>query len=301
MLTIAVSSRALFDMTAEHEIFETQGQAAFNAYQLEREDVPLPPGPIFELIQKLLALNSKNSPLRDKVEVVLISRNSVAAGIRVMNSAEHYGLGIERAVFTSGDGRFRYAKAFGAQLFLSAHAEDVRAALNSGLAAATVLPRIGATTSLSAEVRIAFDGDAVLFSDESEQITQKEGLAAFSANERSLAKVALLPGPFKPVLQALADLQKEQATALKIKTALVTARGINTQERVLRTLRTWGIELDEIVFAAGKAKGPILEAFQADIFFDDTVRNCDSAQAFVATGHVPHGIMNEPFKEGAQG
>jgi 5'-nucleotidase len=298
MLTIAVSSRAIFDITAEHSIFEEQGQAAFDQYQREHEADPLPPGPAFHLIRKLLALNTGTGLNRDRVEVVLISRNSVDAGIRVMRSVEHYKLDIERAAFTKGTERFKYAKAFGAQLFLSSHPDDVRQALEGGLAAATLLPYANQAKSRHEEIRIAFDGDAVLFSDEAERVTQTEGLSAFIASERNLAALPLLAGPFKPLLDALAKLQKENMQegyepALKIKIALVTARGTYSYERVLRTLREWGIELDEIVFAAGLSKGPFLEAFGADMFFDDTRKNCDAAQEYVATGHVPHGVMNE--------
>lgn len=295
MLTIAVSSRALFDLTEENKIFEEEGQAAFDQYQRDHEAAPLKPGPAFHLVRKLLALNTGTGFARDKVEVVLISRNSADAGIRVMNSVEHHKLDIERAVFTKGTERFKYAKAFGAQLFLSANPEDVRQALEGNLAAATLLPYTSQAESRHEEIRIAFDGDAVLFSDEAERVTQTQGLAAFIASERHLANQPLSAGPFKQFLESLAELQRtlDASSLSKIKIALVTARGAYSYERVLRTLRGWGIQLDEIVFAGGLAKGPFLEVFGADMFFDDTRKNCDSAQEYVATGHVPHGVMNE--------
>jgi 5'-nucleotidase len=202
MLTIAVSSRSLFHIEDGNHIFETQGQEAFDAYMREKENIPLRPGAAFHLVQKLLALNSLRDPSLPKgVEVVMLSRNSPDAGMRAMNSVAHYGLDIERAVFCRGADRFRYAKALGAHLFLSANAKDVKSAVDEGIAAATLVPSEGAETLSNNEVRVAFDGDSVLFSAEADECYRRDGLDAFRQHEVEKAGIPLGPGPFKSLLQ----------------------------------------------------------------------------------------------------
>jgi 5'-nucleotidase len=292
-LVVAISSRALFDLDESHSLFETEGKEAFCQYQVEHENEPLEPGVAFPLVQKLLAINQASSePL---VEVILLSRNSADTGLRVFNSIQQHQLGITRAAFTSGEPPFSYIPAFGAHLFLSANAEDVAKALNAGYAAATLLTSAaGSDKRTSPQLRIAFDGDAVLFSDEAERIYQLQGLEAFTANEKAEAHRPLSGGPFIGFLAALHHIQQcfEEDNA-PIRTALVTARGAPSHERVVRTLRAWNIRIDEAMFLGGMDKGEFLHAFGADIFFDDQARHCESASRHVATGHVPHGIANQ--------
>lgn len=288
-LTVAVSSRALFHIEDGHEIFEKQGQAAFDEYMLSKERVPLRPGTAFSLIRKLLALNERaGTPL---VDVVMLSRNSPDAGLRIMNSVHHYGLPIEGAIFSKGGDRFRYAKALGAQLFLSANPGDVKLAVENGIAAATMLPAERQDDMSDSTIRIAFDGDAVLFSAEADQCYQQHGLAEFMRTENEKADVPLGAGPFKPVIEALQLIQKHfPAGECPLKLAMVTARGMPSHHRPIRTLRLWGIELDEAMFAAGRPKGPLLRAFGADVFFDDTKKNITSASdCDIPSGHVPYG------------
>lgn len=290
-LVVAISSRALFDLSESHRLYLAEGVEAYRQYQIEHEDEYLEPGDAFLLVEKLLALNATLGQAR--VEVVLVSRNSADTGLRVFNSIEHYGLGISRAAFVGGRSPYPYLAAFGCHLFLSTDAEDVRSALDAGFAAATILSG-GARREATTELRIAFDGDAVLFSDESERIYQSGGLEAFQASERQSARDPLRGGPFKPFLAALNLLQKEfPAGACPIRTALVTARSAPAHERVIRTLREWDIRLDESLFLGGLDKSAFLEAFAADVFFDDQTGHCDRASRVVATGHVPHGISNE--------
>lgn len=290
-LVVAISSRALFDLSESHRLFLAEGVEAYRQYQIEHEDEHLEPGDAFLLVEKLLALNAVLGQAR--VEVVLVSRNSADTGLRVFNSIEHYGLGISRAAFVGGRSPYPYLAAFGCHLFLSTDAEDVRSALDAGFAAATILSG-GARRESSAELRIAFDGDAVLFSDESERVYQLGGLEAFQTSERQAAREPLRGGPFKPFLAALNLLQKEfPSGACPIRTALVTARSAPAHERVIRTLREWDIRLDESLFLGGLDKSAFLEAFAADVFFDDQAGHCDRARRVVATGHVPHGISNE--------
>ncbi len=291
-LVVAVSSRALFNLDESHAIFETQGKEAFCQYQIEHEDEILEPGYGFALVQKLLAIND-SCPDDPLVEIILLSQNSADTGLRIFNSIAHHQLNIIRAAFTSGVSPYSYISAFGAHLFLSANADDVAKTLDAGFAAATILcgPSM---THHSDQLRIAFDGDSVLFSDESERIYQQRGLDVFTENERNEAKKPLPGGPFKDFLSALHHIQTQfDPQSSPIRTALVTARAAPAHERVVRTLRAWGIRIDEALFLGGMPKGDFLKAFGADIFFDDQKGHCESAAKHVTAAHVPHGIANQ--------
>jgi 5'-nucleotidase len=293
-LTVAISSRALFNLDESHAVFKNEGEDAYCRYQVEHEDMPLEPGVAFGLVKKLLALNERE-PTYPRVEVILVSRNSADTGLRIFNSIKHHSLDISRAAFTRGESTHPYIFAFGAQLFLSAEPGDVRKALEAGFAAATILPSAAAMgDGHPSQLRIAFDGDAVLFSDESERIYKREGLGAFQINEINEAKQPLPGGPFKIFLAMLHQIQLDYpADTSPIRTALITARGAPAHERVIRTLRAWNIRIDEALFLGGMDKGAFLKAFGADIFFDDQQKHCESARQHVATGHVPHGVANE--------
>ena len=285
-LIVSIASRALFDLDSSHAVYENEGVDAYCQYQIEHENDPLQPGIAFPLVKKLLALN-KEEPL---VEVTLLSRNSADTGLRIFNSIKHHQLEITRAVFTSGASPYEYLTALGAHLFLSADQNDVCNALDNYCAAALILPSNQATTP-NRQLRIAFDGDAVLFSDDSERIYQEQGLDAFNANEQAEANTPLPGGPFKGFLSALHHLQREfSGDECPIRTALITARGAPAHERVIRTLRDWDIRIDEALFLGGLSKGEFLKAFAADFFFDDQRTHCDSARQHVATGQVPSEI-----------
>jgi 5'-nucleotidase len=295
-LVVAISSRALFDLSESHEIYEREGVEAYQAHQVSRESEMLTPGVAFDLVRKLVKLRSDSG--EPYVEVVLLSRNSADTGLRVFNSIQHYGLNITRAVFTSGSDTSRYVGALGSHLFLSADASDVRHALDTGHAAATIVPRsIDAADEAATkreELRIAFDGDAVLFSDEAERVFQREGLDAFSRSERAAATKPLAAGPFQNFLSALHRIQTDfPRDRQPIRTALVTARSAPAHERVIRTLRQWGVRIDEALFLGGLDKAEFLRAFGADIFFDDQRRHVESASRVVPSGHVPHGVTNQ--------
>ena len=295
-LVIAISSTALFDMRESHDIYETQGVAVYANYQREHEEDILEPGEAFPLVTKLLRINEKLGG-EPRVEVILLSRNSADTGLRVFNSIAHHGLNITRAAFSGGKSPYRYVSAFACHLFLSTHAQDVRSALESGMAAATLLPSQSGSNNASDELRFAFDGDAVLFSDASERIFKERGLDAFTENEKASARMPMDPGPFKNFLQTLHSLQAEfPVDECPIRTALVTARAAPAHERVVRTLREWDIRIDESLFLGGLSKGDFLKSFGADVFFDDQQVHCTSASEHVATGHVPHGVANEKQK-----
>ncbi len=297
-LVVAITSRALFDLEDSHGVFERDGVQAYAQFQRTREDEVLAPGIAFGLVRKLAALNDGAPADAPRAEVILLSRNSSDTGLRIFNSIEHYGLGIVRAVFTAGEPTDPYIEPFGAHLFLSANPASVRRALERGVAAATILPsREGdakADSQQHQQLRIAFDGDAVIFGDESQRIANEQGLDAFSRNEAEMAHTPMSGGPFKGFLAALHRLQRAfPAEDCPLRTALVTARSAPAHKRLILTLREWGVRLDEALFLGGRDKGPFLRAFGADIFFDDSQRNIDNARQHVAAGHVPHGVANE--------
>jgi 5'-nucleotidase len=290
---VAISSRALFDLQDSHQVYEEQGVEAYCQYQIAHENETLLPGTAFPLVKKLLHLNQLGNA-RERVEVILLSRNSADTGLRVFNSIQQHELPITRAAFTSGNSPFRYVEPFGADVFLSNDPEDVARTLQSGFAAATMLPsNHKGETENDAKLYIAFDGDAVVFSDEAEQVFKQQGLVEFAKHEVRAAKKPLPGGPFRNMLSALHRIQSEfPADESPIRTAIITARAAPAHERVIRTLRAWDIRIDEAVFLGGLEKGEFLRTFGADIFFDDQQGHCDSARQHVPTGHVPHGVAN---------
>ena len=293
-LVVAISSRALFDFEEENRVFETGDLAQYEALQRSRLETPAKPGVAFGLIRKLLALNAGEQ----RVEVVILSRSDPISGLRAFHSCREHGLAIERGVFTRGRSPFAYLKPLRASLFLSANPDDVRDALAAGFPAARVLPETPRAASRYAdEIRIAFDGDAVLFSDEAERVFQSEGLGAFVGHETQKKDSPLPGGPLKPLLAALNKLQRiaddnESRSPMHIRTALVTARSAPAHERAIRTLMAWDIEIDEAMFLGGLDKGEFLREFEPDFFFDDQIRHCESARVVTATGHVLSGIAN---------
>src|SRR5262245_31403090 len=290
-LVVAISSRALFDFEEENRVFEKDGEPAYIALQFARPDVPARPGVAFPFVKKLLAFNAAAGPSR--VEVVVLSKNDPVSGLRVFRTAKQAGLAIERGVFTRGRNPYEYLGPLKANLFLSANERDVMGALEAKVPAARVYPESTQQASRHAdEVRIAFDGDAVLFSDEAEQVYQRDGLDAFTKHETTNVLQPLPPGPFKPLLEALHRLQSEKNSPVRIRTALVTARSAPAHERAVRTLMDWNIAVDEAMFLGGLEKAAFLKAFEPDFYFDDQRGHIDSARAYVAAGHVPFGVAN---------
>jgi len=289
-LVVAISSRALFDFEEENRVFERDGEPAYIALQYARLDVPAREGVAFPLVKKLLAFNTPN---QQRVEVVILSKNDPVSGLRVFRSAAKAGLSLERGVFTRGRSPYQYLEPLKANLFLSANESDVMGALEAKVPAARVYPESAQAASRHAdEVRIAFDGDAVLFSDEAERVYQRDGLDAFTRHEALHALRPLPPGPFKPLLEALHRLQNEKDAPVRVRTALVTARSAPAHERAVRTLMEWNIAVDEAMFLGGLDKGAFLKSFAPDFYFDDQRGHIDSARLHVAAGHVPFGVAN---------
>jgi len=289
-LVVAISSRALFDFEEENQVFEQGDDRAYMNLQLDRLETPAKPGVAFSLVQKLLAFNTSEA---QRVEVVILSRNDPVSGMRVFRSAQHYGLPIQRGSFTRGQSPWRYLRPLNANLFLSTHLSDVRSALDAGVPAAQVYPHSARASEANPhEVRIAFDGDAVLFSDEAERVFQAQGLDAFQQHEKTNAAQPLPAGPFKPLLAALQVLQQAGTPHMRIRTALVTARSAPAHERAIRTLMNWNIEVDEAMFLGGLEKGEFLREFEPDFFFDDQTGHIESAARHVPAGHVASGVRN---------
>lgn len=289
-LVVGISSRALFDLEEENRLFNEQGVIEYRKLQREREDIILKPGTGFHLIKALLNLNQlANERL---VEVIVMSRNSPETGIRVLNSVKHYGLDITRSAFTGGESLYEYIEAFDVDLFLSKEETDVQKIIDSGISAAALIyePPIGFTPETST-VRIAFDADAVIFSDDSEQIYKAEGIDAFHENESINSAVPLSEGPYAKLLKILSTIQRKMETGVELsplRIAIVTARNSPSHMRVLNTLREWDVYVDEAFFLGGLSKDKILKAFKAHIFFDDQDSHLVSAMEVVPSARVPY-------------
>lgn len=295
-LVIGISSRALFNLEKENQIFEEQGVEAYEDYQISHENEILQKGSAFELVRAFLELN-KYSDER-LVEVIIMSRNNPNASLRIFHSIENYKLDITRAALTSGAEIAPYLKAFKTDLFLSANLEDVQQAINSGIAAARILTGTAHANPKNEvkQIRIAFDGDAVLFSAESEKIFQKEGMQAFEEHERRNADTPMGPGPFSTFLRSLSRMQKLLCNQeiQPIRTALVTSRNAPAHERAIKTLRNWNVRVDEAFFLGGVSKKEVLGAFGAHIFFDDQDTHAIPASEVVTSAVVPYREGDNP-------
>ena len=299
-IVLAISSGALFDFAKDHEIQQTQGEEAYSQYQIENESNILEKGVGFSLVEKLFNINEKLAKVNSnlKFDVVIASKNTPDACVRAMNSARHYGLPIIRSAFTGGELPFVYAKAFGATLYLTTNPTDAKKSVEAGIPAAQLIP--SKVNSQEPDLlRIAFDADAVIFSDDSERISKNHGLNAFYDHERNNAQLPLLQGPLYPLLRQLSLVKKAfPKNEQPIRIAVTTARAAPAHERLVKTLRSWGIAIDELHLLGGKNKGPFLDAFKADLFLDDKLSNVEDGAENVVSGHVHFGVNNEPQHQG---
>ena len=288
-LVVGISSRALFDLEEENKIFEEQGLEAYSKYQEEHENDILKPGTAFPLIKALHNLNCGEEKL---TEIIVMSKNSTSTSMRIFNSIKHYGLDISRAALVSGMSIAPYLTAFKTDLFLSASESDVQEAINANIAAGIICTSKGLPIDPDEEItqiKIAFDGDAVIFSDESEKIYKEQGMVAFAEHEEKNAKKPLPEGPFAKLLKTISLVQRKfEGEPIPIRTALVTARNAPAHERVIRTLRAWDVRIDEAFFLGGIEKSAVLKAFGAHIFFDDQSVHTDPASKLVPAARVPY-------------
>ncbi len=291
-LVVGISARTLFDMRKENDIFVKEGVEAYRSYQMDHEKEPLKPGPGFGLARALLGLNEVMG--REQVEMIVMSHNCPDVSLRIFHSINHYGLAISRAAFVSGSGLAPYLDAFYADLFLSSCEADVQCAVDNGIAAGIICMPEESVSAIypfreNSQIRIAFDGDAVLFSEESEQIFQQKGLKAFEENEKRYVDIPLEPGPFARFLTKLSRIREESPEIRdKVRTALVTSRCAPAHERVIRTLRAWNVQIDEAFFLGGVSKQQVLKAFGAHIFFDDQLIHVNGAASVVPVARVPY-------------
>lgn len=289
-LVIGISSRALFNLEQENSIFEEKGVAAYEEYQINHENEILQKGPAFHLVKAFLQLNEKHN--ERLVEVIVMSRNNPNTSLRIFNSIENYGLDITRAALTSGAGISPYLKAFKTDLFLSANAQDVQEAINNCVAAGRILTGASHADSKQKidQIRIAFDGDAVLFSSEAEKIYQKNGMQAFTEHEKENANNPMKKGPFANFLTTLSHIQDlfKDRDIQPVRTALVTSRNVPAHERAIKTLREWKVHIDEAFFLGGVSKTEVLAAFGAHIFFDDQDIHTKPASKVVTSATVPY-------------
>lgn len=290
ILVVGVSSRALFDLEHENEIFEKEGISGYRKYQQENENESLLPGTAFYLVQSLLHLNS--GAKKRIVEVVVMSRNSPETGVRIMNSVRQHNLDITRMAFSGGEPLFPYIDAYDIDLFLSKDVKDVQAVIDSkSCAAAYIYAPPTEFKPLDNRVKIAFDADAVLFSDESEHRYKTEGIDAFHRYEQEHEDEELGEGPFAKLLIKLSKIQEELPTAIELsplRLAIVTARNAPSHMRVIKTLRKWGVYVDEAYFLGGLTKDKVLKAFGAHIFFDDQDVHLKDSSKYVPSGRVPY-------------
>lgn len=299
-LVIGISSRALFNLEDANRVFEAEGLSAYMEYQRAHEGEILSPGPAFPLVRAFLNLNRLQKERRT-VEVIIMSRNTADTSLRIFRSIDHYHLDITRAALVGGAEVTPYLKAFRTDLFLSAHAPDVKQAVDSGVAAGMILTD-GMETKANEEIgqiRIAFDGDAVLFSAESERVFKQQGLDAFIAHETQRVDTPLSKGPFANFLMTLSNLQNlyQDQEESPIRTALVTSRSAPAHERAIKTLRNWGVRVDEAFFLGGVPKTDILASFGAHIFFDDQQAHAAPASAVVPSAVVPYREGDDPTKQ----
>lgn len=295
-LVIGISSRALFNLESENKIFDEEGLAAYEEYQVRHEKDVLQKGAAFQLVRAFLKLNDLQEDRL--VEVIVMSRNSPNTSLRIFNSIQDYELDITRAALTGGAEIAPYLKAFQTDLFLSANPIDVKQAIDSDIAAGMILPGNPHADPRAKieQIRIAFDGDAVLFNAESERIYQHQGIEAFAENERAKADIPLSKGPFANFLATIAHIQSSFSSRAipPIRTALVTARNAPAHERAIKTLRNWGVRVDEAYFLGGVSKRDVLAAFGAHIFFDDQQVHAGPASEVVPAAVVPYRAGDDP-------
>jgi 5'-nucleotidase len=298
---VALASSALFDLTESDRVFRERGEEEYRRYQREHEEDVLSPGVAFPFVRRLLSLNGSD-PNDRPVEVILLSRNDPDTGLRVFNSIAHHKLAISRGAFVTGRRPYRYMPAFNASLFLSANEEDVRAAIGDGRPAGQVLGASLEDDPTDPELRIAFDFDGVLASDEAERVNQERGLQHFLDHESENAPLPLEPGPLKRLLEEMARLQhlerqrvqRDSNYTPKIRTAIMTSRNAPAHRRLVTTLRSWGITADETLLLGGLDKNRVLEVFRPHMFFDDQRTHAMPAAAVAPSVHVPFGVRNQP-------
>jgi len=302
-LVISVASSAVFNLTEADKVFREQGEEAYRKYTLENEEAPFEKGSGFSFLQRILAINDAKTDF-EPIEVVLLSKNDADTGNRVFNSFKHYGMSVIRAAFTNGASPYTYMDSFNSCLFLSANKEDVEGAVSQNFPGGLILPSLSGgeeQTDVSEPLKIAFDFDGILADDSAEKVFKEQGLKEFYSHEEKLSKIPLPPGPLLTLLKKISDIQKlefdRQKTDVhykpRIQTALITARSAPAHERVVHTIRHWGIHIDSSFFLGGISKSRILDQYRPHIFFDDQIQNLENVSVPMAMVHVPYGVVGQ--------
>ena len=293
-LKVAVTTRALFKLESENRLYEEKGRDEYEKYQISKENEILSKGAAFSLVKSLLYINTLEET-KDQVEVIIVTRNNATTGLRIFNSIEKYGLPITRGCFSGGSSLTPYLEALNVDLFLTANETDAQSAIDAGIPAAVLLTNNIPDYDMNNDnkIRIAFDGDAVIFAEDSELIYKKQGLESFKNNENLQADIPMNEGPFAKFLKTISKLQGLRRDDDLIRTALITARDAPSHKRVIRTLREWNVRIDEMFFLGGLPKEPFLKAFGAQIFFDDQKAYTQPASVVVPSGTVPYNSKSE--------
>ncbi|MFC6205122.1 5'-nucleotidase [Psychrobacter urativorans] len=307
-LIVAISATALFDLSESEnhllQLLEHRPNRAikeFRDYMAERENEPLAIGAGYPLIKALLNLNNYchdctqpdidlQAPL---VEVVIVSKSSPDTGIQVLNAIREHGLSISRSAFISGSLVAPYINDFNIDLFLTTNRNDAQQVADANICACAILDATPVNTyELDTEqLRIAFDGDAVLFDDSGELLYKQKGLKAFHDREAQMRDLPIEKGPYAELLIKLSKLQERLPVHMDhrpINIALVTARNAPADLRAIKTLRQWGVDVDMAFFLGGLDKTAVLKTFAPHIFFDDSIKHIDAARNFVPTALVPY-------------
>lgn len=300
-LVIGVASSALFDLSESHQIYLAKGVEEYRLHQEENLDIPFQKGVAFPFIRRFLSIN-KAFPKQSPVEVVLLSRNSPETGMRVFRSIRHYGLDITRAAFMTGRSPHEYVPAFNASLFLSANENDVQKAIDANYPAGVVQPSKVYDDELDTELRVAFDFDGVIADDEAESVFKRNNnLDEFQAHEAAKQAIPHQPGPLADLFKKLSFMQKLEEKRLKddpgykkiLRIAIVTARNAPSHERVVTTLKEWGVSADESFFLGGMQKSRVLSILKPHMFFDDQRSHLESSAGNIPMVHIPFGVANK--------
>lgn len=300
-LVVGVASSALFDLRESDAVFREQGEEAYRAHQEENVERTLRPGVAFAFVRRLLSLNDLSEPGDPLVEVIILSRNDPDTGLRVMRSIQAHGLPISRAIFRQGRSPYPFMTALNMSLFLSADGGDVREAVAAGLPAGHVLGSAYADDPADRDLRIAFDFDGVLASDAAEQVFQSGGLEEFRAHEARNAATPHDPGPLRDFLAGVNRIQlreeerrrSDPGYEMRVHVSIVTARNAPAHERAVRSLKEWGVRVNDAFFLGGIDKGAVMKVLNPHIFFDDQVTHLESTSRTTPSVHVPFGRINE--------
>ncbi|XP_078256251.1 cytosolic 5'-nucleotidase 1A-like [Rhinoraja longicauda] len=289
-ITIAVSSRTLFNMAEERAIYETDGLESYVKFQQEHENEPLKKGLAFALMKALETVNSRLHELYpgtdEMFDVVLMTNNHAQVGVRLINSINHYGLSIERFCLTGGTSPISYLKAYHTNLYLSSDPVKVAKALSEGIAAAT-LCHLDKDAQLSEQqLRVAFDGDSFVSQEPNEKSSKNymlaDSLCDYEPKPTPQMQQTGRGGATEPgkgllvgFLEAIGKIQKKfyaknQRMDCPIRVYLIIKKGGSAVGlKALKTIRSWGLDVDEAFILSGLSATVLLNKICPHIYLDE--------------------------------